>query len=213
MDTDNILNSFHHDWFWTNEEETAVVCWKFKGIAWDATRTAHACMSTCCLEIQRRTCFNNSGHQTEWLPVCTNWHKQKAACDITAFVCVIIKWVWQVVFLLAASAASVPYSDSLVEFLRELMGRSGRGSGTSAVWDLTELIRLTSGLDVGMKEGVWGGAGLSFQIQDTSWPPGLWSDDRVRLSSQNEQAAPWRLCFLRAKNRILTLKSTYMSGK
>lgn len=114
------------------------------------TKTAHACMSTRCLEIQPRTCYNDPRHPTELLSsVHKQAHKQNAPCDITAFVCVIIEWVWQVVFLPAALAASVPHSDSLVEFLRELMGRSGRGSRTSAVWDLTEPIRLTSGQDRG----------------------------------------------------------------
>lgn len=123
-------------------------------------RTAHACMSTRCLEIQPRTCCNDSQHLTEWLSsVHKQAHKQKAPCDLTAFVCVITKWVWQVVFL---SAASVPHSDSLVEFLWELMVRSGRGTRTSAVWDLTEPIRLTSGQDRGKKEGMWGGAGDFF---------------------------------------------------
>lgn len=57
----------------------------------------------------------------------------ESPCDITVSVCVIIKWLWQVVFAQAALSASVPHSASLVAFLWEMMGRSGRGSQTSAV--------------------------------------------------------------------------------
>lgn len=167
-----------------------------------STRTAHACMSKRRLEIQPHTRQKPLQNPTQWL---SSIHKQaqtKAPRDITAFVCVIIKWVWQVVFLPAALAASVPHSDSLAEFLRELMGRSGRGSRTSAVWDLTEPIRLTSGQDRGRRKGCGLDEGLSFQIQDTSWPVCLWSDDKVRLRSQNEEAVQWLLCFSKTKRQI-----------
>lgn len=73
--------------------------------------------------------------------------------------------MWQVVFVQAALAASVPHSDSLVEFLRELMGRSGRRVPDLRCLDLTEPIRLTSGQDRvrRMARGEPGGA--FFQMQ------------------------------------------------
>lgn len=84
----------------------------------------------------------------------------ESLCDIT--VCVIIKWLWQVVFAQAALAASVPYSASLVEFLWELMGRSGRGSQTSAVCesDRADKVELWTGQDGGGGERERVGSGV-----------------------------------------------------
>lgn len=84
--------------------------------------------------------------------------------DITA--CVIIKWLWQVVVAQAALSASVPHRASLEEFLWELMGRSGRGSRTSAV----------CGADRADNAQVWTGrAGV------LTGTPDLWARDLMRI--------------------------------
>jgi len=77
--------------------------------------------------------------------------------DIT--VCVIIKWLWQVVLAQAAFSASVPHSASLVEFLWELMGRSGRGSQTSAVCesDRADNVQVWTGRGRKQEEMLWSG--------------------------------------------------------
>ncbi len=74
---------------------------------------------------------NRHNYCTESSCIQTHTSRPKSLCDI--IVCVTVKWLWQVVFAQTALSASVPHSASLVEFLWELMGRSGRGSQTSAV--------------------------------------------------------------------------------
>lgn len=84
-------------------------------------------------------------------------------------VCVIVKWLWQVVLARAALYASVPYSGSLVGFLWELMSRSARGSRTSAVCECGWLWH--SGLNKTRKKS----------SHKDLWPLCWWSDEKVRL--------------------------------
>lgn len=86
------------------------------------THTVDVCRMSC-THGMKTTYIQTHTNNLPWKPL---WHNR--VC-----VCVIIKWLWQVVFAQAALSASVPHSASLVAFLWEMMGRSGRGSQTSAV--------------------------------------------------------------------------------
>lgn len=119
-----------------------------------------------------------------WKPV---WHNCACVCACMC-VCVIIKWLWQVVFVQAALSASVPHSDSLVEFLWDLMGRSGRGSQTSAVCesDRADNVDVWTELGGGGREARGG-----VLIQDP-WPRCPWSDEAVKQRRRVEEARQHR---------------------